>query len=251
MGVLMLLVTAYVGARALVGDPPDRTDRGVDQADEGGPPGGAAARRRREPLWLARHRGHRPGADARARLAAPPSRRRGCGWPARACGRRSVSSSSSRCASAAARLRRRVQAASRSATCATAARARAGAATRPRDRARPDHAGVRRVWVAHGSGNADREVGERVGLPSADPTYTLRRVWLSDEEEAGYYYGFATRACGRSATSSQRPRFRAADWGTTPCERALREGAAAGDGVRRGAIVLVQDYHSPCCAAGE
>src|SRR2546426_1057925 len=31
------------------------------------------------------------------------------------------------------------------------------------------------VWLAHGSGNADREAGERVGLPSADPTYTLRR----------------------------------------------------------------------------
>src|SRR5688500_13386219 len=47
------------------------------------------------------------------------------------------------------------------------------------------------VWVAHGSGNADRLVGERIGLPSADPTYTLRRVWLTEEEETGYYYGLA------------------------------------------------------------
>src|SRR4030095_7758742 len=47
------------------------------------------------------------------------------------------------------------------------------------------------VWVAHGSGSADREAGERIGLPTRDPLYTLRRVWLTEEQEAGYYYGFA------------------------------------------------------------
>src|SRR5262249_61266627 len=47
------------------------------------------------------------------------------------------------------------------------------------------------VWVAHGSGDADRIVGERIGLPADDPAYTLRRVWLEPDEEAGDYYGFA------------------------------------------------------------
>ncbi|PYM18111.1 MAG: hypothetical protein DMD81_06815, partial [Candidatus Rokuibacteriota bacterium] len=47
------------------------------------------------------------------------------------------------------------------------------------------------VWVAHGSGNADAEIGVRVKLPEDEPTYTLRRVWLDAEEEAGYYYGLA------------------------------------------------------------
>ena len=35
------------------------------------------------------------------------------------------------------------------------------------------------VWVAHGSGSADRDVGERIGVPVDDPAYTLRRVWLT------------------------------------------------------------------------
>ena len=50
------------------------------------------------------------------------------------------------------------------------------------------------VWVAHGSGDADRDVVDaydRVGVPIDDPRYALRRVWLSAEEEEGYYFGFA------------------------------------------------------------
>ncbi|MGE5193641.1 MAG: trehalose-6-phosphate synthase, partial [Deltaproteobacteria bacterium] len=44
------------------------------------------------------------------------------------------------------------------------------------------------VWVAHGSGDADREVvdeRDRVAVPPDSPSYTLRRVWLSKEEENG------------------------------------------------------------------
>jgi len=44
------------------------------------------------------------------------------------------------------------------------------------------------VWVAHGSGDADLEVSDergRLALPPDDPRYTLRRVWLSKEEEDG------------------------------------------------------------------
>src|SRR5207245_1838257 len=50
------------------------------------------------------------------------------------------------------------------------------------------------VWVAHGSGDADRETADargRLGVPEDDPRYTLRRVWLTKEEGHGYYYGFA------------------------------------------------------------
>src|SRR5438046_3633025 len=101
------------------------------------------------------------------------------------------------------------------------------------------------VWVAHGSGNADREVGERIGLPSADPAYTLRRVWLSDEEEAGYYYGFANEGLWPLChIVHERPRFRAADWGHY---RAVNERFAKAllqemEAVEA-PIVLVQDYH--------
>src|SRR5919198_1904255 len=101
------------------------------------------------------------------------------------------------------------------------------------------------VWVAHGSGNADREVGERIGLPSSDPTYTLRRVWLSDEEEAGYYYGFANEGLWPLChIVHERPRFRAADWQQYQIvnerfARVLLEEMEKADDP----IVLVQDYH--------
>jgi alpha,alpha-trehalose-phosphate synthase [UDP-forming] len=101
------------------------------------------------------------------------------------------------------------------------------------------------VWVAHGSGSADRLVGERIGLPSADPTYTLRRVWLSDEEEAGYYYGLANEGLWPLChIVHERPSFRAVDWQQYQLvnerfARALLEEMEKADEP----IVLVQDYH--------
>src|SRR5207245_7981727 len=50
------------------------------------------------------------------------------------------------------------------------------------------------TWVAHGSGDADRETvdpHDRLRVPPEEPRYTPRRVWLTKEEEEGYYYGFA------------------------------------------------------------
>jgi trehalose 6-phosphate synthase len=46
------------------------------------------------------------------------------------------------------------------------------------------------TWIAHGSGDADLEVvdrNDRLRVPPDDPHYTLRRVWLTKEEEEGYY----------------------------------------------------------------
>jgi trehalose 6-phosphate synthase len=101
------------------------------------------------------------------------------------------------------------------------------------------------VWVAHGSGDADRAVGERVGLPSEDPTYTLRRVWLDAEEEAGYYYGLANEGLWPLChIVHERPRFRAGDWEqyravNQKFANALLEEMEKADDP----IVLVQDYH--------
>jgi trehalose 6-phosphate synthase len=104
----------------------------------------------------------------------------------------------------------------------------------------------RGTWVAHGHGNADRAVADergRVPVPPEDPTYTLRRVWLSREEEQGYYYGFANEAlwplCHVAYT---RPRFDADDW--EQYRRVNRKFAdavleEAGDGP---AVVFVQDH---------
>lgn len=72
------------------------------------------------------------------------------------------------------------------------------------------------TWVAHGSGNADRKVvdkHDRIRVPEDDPKYTLRRVWLTKEEERGYYYGFSNETlwplCHIAYT---RPVFREIDW---------------------------------------
>jgi trehalose 6-phosphate synthase len=50
------------------------------------------------------------------------------------------------------------------------------------------------TWIAHGSGEADKEVVDRnnkTDVPPDRPRYSLKRVWLTKEEEQGYYYGFA------------------------------------------------------------
>src|SRR5246500_1463108 len=104
------------------------------------------------------------------------------------------------------------------------------------------------TWVAHGSGDADMEVvdsHDRLPVPPDDPHYTLRRVWLSKEEEQGYYYGFANEGlwplCHIAHT---RPLFRASDWNhyqevNAKFAKALLEEM---EGVSN-PVVLVQDYH--------
>jgi len=104
------------------------------------------------------------------------------------------------------------------------------------------------VWVAHGSGDADRETADaqgRLGVPEDDPRYTLRRVWLTKEEEQGYYYGFANEGlwplCHIVHT---RPVFRPDDWtyyaevNRTFAETVLDEIRDA-----EAPLVLIQDYH--------
>ena len=104
------------------------------------------------------------------------------------------------------------------------------------------------TWVAHGSGEADTEAvdsHDRLLVPPDDPRYTLRRVWLSKEEEQGYYYGFANEGlwplCHIAHT---RPLFRDSDW--THYQQANRKFANAlleeMEGTQR-PLVLVQDYH--------
>ncbi len=83
----------------------------------------------------------------------------------------------------------------------------------------------------------------RLAVPPDDPTYTLRRVWLTREEEQGYYYGFANEGLWPLChLAHERPIFRAGDWehyvraNRRFAEAALEE---AGSGP---AVVLVQDY---------
>jgi alpha,alpha-trehalose-phosphate synthase [UDP-forming] len=104
------------------------------------------------------------------------------------------------------------------------------------------------TWIAHGSGDADMEAIDhhnRLRVPPEDPQYTLRRVWLTKEEEEGYYYGFANEGlwplCHIAHT---RPIFRANDW--EHYQAVNNKFADAVVEEMEGTInpvVLVQDYH--------
>jgi trehalose 6-phosphate synthase len=103
------------------------------------------------------------------------------------------------------------------------------------------------LWVAHGSGNADREASDpkgRLRVPPGDPSYLLRRVWLTDEEEAGYYYGFSNEGlwplCHLVHT---RPDFRAQDFQMYHDANERFADAVAQEVRAKDPIVLVQDYH--------
>lgn len=102
------------------------------------------------------------------------------------------------------------------------------------------------VWVAHGSGDADRQMADangRLAVPPDNPTYTLRRVWLSREEEQGYYYGFANEGLWPLChLAHERPLFRVGDWEHyVNVNRRFAEAALAEAGSGP-AVVLVQDY---------
>jgi trehalose-6-phosphate synthase len=104
------------------------------------------------------------------------------------------------------------------------------------------------TWIANGSGNADREVvdaHDHLQVPPDRPTYTLRRVWLTPEEERGYYEGFSNEGlwplCHIAHT---RPTFRLDDW--IHYQRVNRRFADAVLEEMKGTqspILLAQDYH--------
>jgi trehalose-6-phosphate synthase len=52
------------------------------------------------------------------------------------------------------------------------------------------------VWIAWGSGDADREVvdeNQRVRVPPESASYTLHRVWLDQQDVNQYYFGYANQ----------------------------------------------------------
>ncbi len=103
------------------------------------------------------------------------------------------------------------------------------------------------TWIAHGAGSADRDVVDRfdrVGVPPANPSYTLRRVWLTKEEEQGYYFGFANEGLWPLCHIAHvRPVFRAADWAEYRRVNERFADAVADEAKTADPVVLVQDYH--------
>ncbi len=104
------------------------------------------------------------------------------------------------------------------------------------------------IWIAHGAGDADRLVVDKkdhVRVPPDEPKYTLRRVWLTEEEEKGFYDGFSNEGlwplCHNAHT---RPTFRKEDW-----DQYLKVNQKYADTVleeikhHEKPVVLIQDFH--------
>lgn len=104
------------------------------------------------------------------------------------------------------------------------------------------------TWIAHGSGNDDRsfvDEHDRLRVPPDERRYTLRRVWLSAEEESGYYEGFSNEGlwplCHIAHT---RPIFRASDWSEYQSVNAkFAEVLLEEIRETEHPVIFVQDYH--------
>ena len=106
-----------------------------------------------------------------------------------------------------------------------------------------EHSGV---WVAPGGGDGDREAANNadgVEVPPQAPRYRLRRVWLTEEESAGYRDGFANGGlwplCHRTSVA---PVFYAADFGMYEWVNRRFVEAIEEEARVTAPVVLVQDY---------
>jgi trehalose 6-phosphate synthase len=103
------------------------------------------------------------------------------------------------------------------------------------------------VWIAHGAGSADRETVDkhnRVAVPPGEESYQIRRIWLTEEEEKGYYYGFSNEGLWPLChVAHTRPTFRAEDWREYQAVNQKFADAVCEEVDSDDPIVLIQDYH--------
>ena len=103
------------------------------------------------------------------------------------------------------------------------------------------------LWIAHGSGTADRDTSDATGkllVPPNAPEYGLKRVWLTKEEEQGYYYGFSNEGlwplCHIAHT---RPNFDSDDYQAYRNVNEKFARAFIEEHTKSNPIALIQDYH--------
>ncbi|MFO1486524.1 MAG: trehalose-6-phosphate synthase [Verrucomicrobiaceae bacterium] len=103
------------------------------------------------------------------------------------------------------------------------------------------------TWIAHGAGDADRDVVDAddcVMVPPDAPGYKLRRVWIDPALERGFYYGLSNEGlwplCHITFT---RPEFRPQDWQAYKEANRLFAEAVLAETQGGKALVFIQDYH--------
>jgi trehalose 6-phosphate synthase len=103
------------------------------------------------------------------------------------------------------------------------------------------------TWIAVGTSEADRLAADADGglaVPPEKPSYRLKRLWLSEEETAGFYAGCANEGIWPLCNLAYvKPRFRASDW-KTYCEVNQKfADAIVAEAKSPAPIVFIQDYH--------
>ncbi len=102
------------------------------------------------------------------------------------------------------------------------------------------------VWVAWGSGSADKRVVDRhdhVDVPPDKPTYTLKRVWLSSSEVDNYYHGYANHVLWPLChIALERIYFRKKYWDDYVAAN-HKFAQAVSEEVKDKSMVWIHDYH--------
>jgi trehalose-6-phosphate synthase len=104
------------------------------------------------------------------------------------------------------------------------------------------------LWIASGSGDADKETvdkNDKVNVPPSEDRYTLRRIWLTKDQEDHYYYGFSNEGlwplCHIAHT---RPVFRKEDFDAyLEVNKIFAKAVLEEIKNEEEPFILVQDYH--------
>src|SRR4030065_2425011 len=108
------------------------------------------------------------------------------------------------------------------------------------------------IWVAHGAGQADREVADaegRVAVPPESPNYTLKRIFLNKSQENGNYYGFFNQVLWPLChVAFVRPNFDVKFWEAYQEVNRLFAQAIVKEAGEEKTLVFLQDYHLALCA---
>jgi len=104
------------------------------------------------------------------------------------------------------------------------------------------------LWIASGTGDADKETvdkQDKVQVPPGENIYTLRRLWLTKDEEEHFYYGFSNEGlwplCHIAHT---RPTFRKEDWlGYKKVNEDFAKAVLEETVDDEQPFILIQDYH--------
>ncbi len=103
------------------------------------------------------------------------------------------------------------------------------------------------TWIGHGAGNMDKKFvnsQDRLGVPPGDDRYILKRVWLSKQEEDGYYYGFSNEGLWPLCHITYvRPIFREADWQMYKAVNQKFAESVLKELPSKNPFVFIQDYH--------